>query len=453
MRKIALYGLSTETERVLNNFKNYEIVGLLDGFKQDGELYGKKIISLDNAISMGIERIIVVARPGSCKAIARRIGGKCIENCVEVFDIRGKNLLTEERDVWSYNKIETYLDQECEKSKLVSSELKKKLFLKRFGSVCDRAEKQVCISSAYDVGYLFCAPMIVDFVIWFSRYVKENNIDNIWFLARDGYLIKKLFEIINTENSVYFLTSRIASIRAGIRDISDLEYVDGMKFSGTISENLRERFGIEVEEKRNGNIFDYSDLIIKRAMALSEYYKNYINNIGVKKGNIVIFDFVAKGTTQYFLQRLVPHNQLVGLYFLQLEPKFMADKNLEICPFYTEQELEKSAIFDNYYILEIVLTSPDPSCIEFDECAKPLFAKETRSESDINCISQAQQGIIDYLEDFISEIKIEDVRIDKTFDEVFLRMIHNVQIKDGEFLKLIVEDPFFYRMTPITDVL
>lgn len=453
MRRIALYGLSTETERVLNDFKDYEIVGLLDGFEQDGEIYGKKIISLDNAISMGIERIIVVARPGSCKAIARRIGEKCIENRIEVCDIRGKDLLAEDKSVWNYNKIEEYLDKECEKSKSASSEIKKKLFLKRLTSGSDKATEQVSISSAYEVGYLFCAPMIVDFVIWFSKYIKDNNIDNIWFLARDGYLIKKLFSIINTQYSVYFLTSRTAAIRAGVRDNSDLEYIDGMKFSGTISENLRERFGIDVEKNATGNIFDYSDVIIKRAMTLSEHYKKYIDKIGAKTGNTVIFDFVAKGTTQYFLQRLVPDNHLVGLYFLQLEPKFMADKNLEICPFYTEQESEKSAIFDDYYILETVLTSPDPSCKEFDECGNPLFAKEVRSKSDMECVTKAQQGIIDYLTDFISEIEIDDVVIDKSIDEVFLRMIHNVRIDDDKFLNLFIEDSFFNRMTPVTDVL
>lgn len=49
--KIALYGLGTETEKVLKEFaKDYEIVGLLDGFQENGELYGKSIISLDDAI-------------------------------------------------------------------------------------------------------------------------------------------------------------------------------------------------------------------------------------------------------------------------------------------------------------------------------------------------------------------------------------------------------------------
>ena len=139
--KIALYGLSTETERAIKIFNEYEIVGLLDVFKQEGELFGKPIISLDNAISKGIEKIIVVARPGSCKAIARRIGEICNKAGIQVFDIRGKNLLTDEKDIWSYEKIVSYIENECAKSSNFSSAIKKRLFIEKLENV---SEKNAC---------------------------------------------------------------------------------------------------------------------------------------------------------------------------------------------------------------------------------------------------------------------------------------------------------------------
>ena len=268
-------------------------------------------------------------------------------------------------------------------------------------------------------------------------------------------MIKKLFDIANTKESVYFLTSRTAAIRAGVRDVDDLEYVESMKFSGTLPQNIKERFGFTIEEKENDSFYNYSSNIISRAKKTSDGYTKYISQKNLKEGNITIFDFVAKGTTQYFLQRLVPNNHIKGLYFLQLEPAFMADKKLDIVPFYTEAELEKSAIFDNYYILETILTSFEPSCVEFTEQGEPVFVKETRTEEAIECVKLMQQGIIDYFTRYISEIKEADKNeyIDKSFDECFLKIIHNVKIEDAQFLNLIVEDPFFNRMTSITDVL
>lgn len=96
--KIAIYGLGEETEKTLKDLDHeFEIVGLLDGYKQEGTLYDKPIISIKTALENNIKLILVVARPGSCKAIAKRIGNVCIENHVDLIDIRGKNLCDEKK--------------------------------------------------------------------------------------------------------------------------------------------------------------------------------------------------------------------------------------------------------------------------------------------------------------------------------------------------------------------
>lgn len=49
--KTAIYGLGTETEKALAVLDGaYEIIGLLDGFTEEGALYGKPIISLQYAV-------------------------------------------------------------------------------------------------------------------------------------------------------------------------------------------------------------------------------------------------------------------------------------------------------------------------------------------------------------------------------------------------------------------
>lgn len=669
---VALYGLGTETERVLEELEpEFHIVGLLDGFQEEGMMYGKPIISLSRVIEKQVKLIIVVARPGSCRAIAKRIGSFCAENQIELWDIRGKNLCEANRitydfreqkgitkrelsemlkttDVVSIDLFDTlimrkvllpsdvielvnykmeeqgiFIDKFCEKRLQCEKELAKQtaptleeiyyymrekfpyegitpkqlahlewlidydlvlprkemceliagvykqgkkvyivsdtfytkeqlmkmlekcqmtsftdilasceyktgktqeLFTQlktviqnqkcihigddvtadiegaqkqgilpcRIYSALDllemigylglwdyadsfstrikmglfvagifnspfqfeTAEKKLAVKDAYEIGYLFFAPIISDFVIWFNSRVEKNNVKNIWFGARDGYLIKSLYDILLPQNSaVYFLTSRMSAIRAGIEDENDIKYVAGMKYSGTLQGQLKERFGIEKEEVEleNCSLMDFSTEIIHKAACNRQNYQTYINTLHLQKGDIAFFDFVAKGTSQMYVSRLVDKH-IKGLYFLQLEKEYMKEKGLDIQAFYENDEKHASSIYENYYILETVLTSPMPSVLEFDEEGNACYAKETRKKKDIECFQKVQQGIVEYFKVYV-EICPNLDEIDKKADEIFLDLIHKITIGDKDFLELKVEDPFFNRMTDMRDLI
>lgn len=164
---------------------------------------------------------------------------------------------------------------------------------------------------------------------------------------------------------------------------------------------------------------------------------------------------------------------LQGFYFLQLEPDFMADKGLDIEAYYQTTKRNEDTIFDNYYILETILTAPHPMVTGFDDNGEPVYEEETRSEKDIQCMMRVQKGIEDYFQDYLCMLQDGccnvdervDERLDKglnecvyrrsdrKLDELFLELIHSIQITDEDFLSLIIEDPFFNRMTDISDVL
>lgn len=677
-KKIALYGLSTETERTIHEWNGrYEIIGLLDGFKTEGEQFGYPILDIKDVVKQDNVIIIVVARPGSCKAIVKRIGDICRENHVELYDIRGRDLLQETSVVYDFKAVKGYtkaeIIEQIRQADIVSFDLFDTLIVRnvlfssdvielvqarlgeqgidipdfvsrRLGAekrlskdraprleeiyeevlsdlsvsnitvrqlveleyktdvdlIQSRADmlnlvhtikgmnKQVYITSesyysqsqieqilinngisgidkllvsceynagktsglydkvikaagttnilhigddivadveaakrwglkafqiyssselldavgglnltaghcgisekirvgmfaahifnspfqfedkeqrihvgdALDVGYLFCSPIIFDFAYWFGLQARQLGLTNILFCARDGYLLQKIYsKIYPGSKTHYLLTSRISAIRAGMSDDADIAYVDSMKFSGETEDNLRTRFGIDAKtlpdsdiDQEESGLKKYSQAILKSAEKKRKNNMKYMDGLELNKEPAAFFDFVAKGTSQMYIQRLLP-NEMYGLYFLQLEPEFMKDKGLKIQPFYTEEERDSSAIFDNYYILETLLTSPDPSVDEFDDNGNPVFAKETRSEKDIACFMRAQEGIINYIEKYLEICPHSAIKINKKLDEVFLTLVHNIEIRDKDFLGLTVEDPFFNRMTDITDVL
>lgn len=677
-KKIALYGLSTETEKAIEKLDDaFEIIGLLDGFKESGELYGKPVVPLSQVIEGKVELIIVVARPGSCRAITKRIGSICRENQITLMDIRGRDLLVEsqvkydfshitgvtkaglmekikEAEVISFDLYDTLIMRQClsptdviryveyqlqEKGIYIADFYQKRLksekelskytaptlkeiykdvlkeckvnqiaaeeiaemewridyeFILLRKEVCDifsiaysqgkkvyvtsdtyysreqlvrilekcgiieytevlssseygtskmqglfdvLMEKEpgkrilhigddivadiesaeakgiescklyssmellesvgylgltnytdklsdrlkigmfianifnspfqfetkggrIQISNSFDIGYLFCAPIICDFVIWFNRKIKELKLKTIWFGARDGYLIEKMYKMLpqSGEKVIYFLTSRMAAVRAGMESDADIRYVDGMKFSGSIEQNLMERFGIDADGIGEEDIsceeglLRYKKTILKISKRAYKNYQKYIGSLNIGEGSIAFFDFVAKGTSQMYIKKLVK-NHLTGLYFLQLEREYMADKGLDICSFYTEEETKTSAIFENYYILETLLTAPYPSVCGFDEGGKPVYSKETRKDTDIQCFQAAQEGILEYFKLYLKYCPKAELQENRKLDEVFFTLLHNITVTDEDFLNMVVEDPFFNRMTNITDLI
>lgn len=314
---------------------------------------------------------------------------------------------------------------------------------------------RISVENASDIGHLFFAPVISDFVLWFDRQIRKKHLKNVWFSARDGFLIQKLYDQLEgAEPSIYFLTSRIAAIRAGMRDEADIQYVQGMRFSGSLREQMKERFGIIIEETDGQEppegLLAYKQEILSVAEQNRKNYLDYLDTLEVREGDIAFFDFIGKGTVQLYLGRLL-EKHLKGFYFLQLDEQYMADKKLDIVPFCDLRG--KGALFDNFFILEQILTAPAPSVLGFHEGGNVEYAEETRTQEDLACIDMLQGGIQNYFETYIKLCRGIDFSENQKLTGAFLEMIHNISIMNQHFLGLKVKDPFFKRSMELADLL
>ncbi len=105
--RIALYGLGIETEKIIRRYgSQFLFTGLLDGYREEGSMYGMPVISFQEAAESGVKLILVVARPGSCRAIAKKMKQKCICNQIDLYDVRGRDLCADETIRYDLKNIE-----------------------------------------------------------------------------------------------------------------------------------------------------------------------------------------------------------------------------------------------------------------------------------------------------------------------------------------------------------
>ena len=138
-------------------------------------------------------------------------------------------------------------------------------------------------------------------------------------------------------------------------------------------------------------------------------------------------------------------------FMLWLEPETMADKQLCIESFFASDS--KSSIYESYYILETILTALHPQVLAFDESGKPVYAKETRTQEDLECVARMQDAIEEYFAQYLSVVPPSKRSDEKEVSVQLLHAIHHFPMTAEDFLALTVEDPFFNRMTDLRDVL
>lgn len=93
-KRIVIYGTGDIAEFIMEEFSDYNIIGFLDGKRDSGTAFGKKVFSYEEAVKHKPDVIIVAAKKNNMRVIYDRICDMCYTNEIPVYAIDGRNLFT-----------------------------------------------------------------------------------------------------------------------------------------------------------------------------------------------------------------------------------------------------------------------------------------------------------------------------------------------------------------------
>ncbi|HPC47330.1 MAG TPA: glycosyltransferase, partial [Deltaproteobacteria bacterium] len=290
------------------------------------------------------------------------------------------------------------------------------------------------IANAVDMGYCVFGPILLAFTRWLSRESERRGITHLLFLAREGFLLKELFEMFapsfcdKSARATYLLCSRRANSMSAIETEADIKEILEAPYQGTLANLIETRFGIDPEvasraggyshEKLHedvlvlpGNIDEVHrdilrlrDVILASAEEERSSYLAYLDELGVgEKGRTAVVDIGFAGTIQKYLQRLTGI-ELEGFYFVTNDKARRSPScdNMSACFGNFVDGTQGNPIYNYSLLLEAVLTAPDGQFVRFDTDGNPVFGKNANTRGTWKTIRSIHQGIKEYFHDTLN---------------------------------------------------
>lgn len=291
-----------------------------------------------------------------------------------------------------------------------------------------------------DYGEQVIAPILLDYVEWVLEQAKQRNLKRLYFLARDGYILRKLAELLCKTKALaiecrYLYCSRYALRCASYGLLSQDEVISMVGISSVQCSPLlilkRCPFTVqEIEQVAAAcRVTDLQQLLDDRGrLAFSAQLKecslfwrllqqeshkayeaavNYFRQEGLLEGNVAIVDSGWSGSIQRSLSQLLRSEgftgQLRGFYFgMYQSPKRPEDGLYHTFYFNRSGKLSDKAWFNNN-LFECMLAAPHGMTVGYtvrEGYMVPQF-QEKRTPMELKLVREQEAGILRYAQHYL----------------------------------------------------
>lgn len=309
----------------------------------------------------------------------------------------------------------------------------------------------------YQIGYEIFGPLLFGYCKWLKKEADKNRIQKIFFLSRDGYILKKGFDLLFDDfDTQYFCVSRSAVIIPSLAYGAD--YEDVIKSYKSWPKKITTKLffkkiglNIALYQKNltkynidDNSIFDGTTLlkekkleaiyeeikpdVVKNAVIQLGYFKQYLSQEKMS-GKFLVVDTGGGCSIEYAMKKVFCHLDLdfewnqgyflitkktdkdVDTFFDNLSSNLYANSTLRFC----------------YLLLEVFLSAPHgsvigyyskndvvfPLCDQYDYAdGKELYSKEAIDEIQngaLGFVAKIRKAFYKYI-DFNSDLSFVNFR-------------------------------------------
>lgn len=246
----------------------------------------------------------------------------------------------------------------------------------------------------YNLGYNFGGPFAIGYTQYIIEQCKLNNIDNLLFVSRDGYILQKIYQILAGENALenhYIYAPRILNTKIFLDYRNNFTY---LKNIFNINKDICEDFKIIPNTFNKAKQIFNKNITILQQRAQNNYkeYKQYLEKENIKHTRIATIDMTTKAfSSQAFLTNIFKNKIILGLFSgtlsenTEFKYKTFANKNF------------KPDDIPKINILELLFTAPELA-LENIKDAKPVYKNPTKEDLfRLNTYPYIEQGILDFV--------------------------------------------------------
>jgi len=290
-----------------------------------------------------------------------------------------------------------------------------------------RTNGKLVFTKEQDAGYCLLGSMVYIFCRWLLTQAKENKVRQLVFLAREGYLLSKLFRYYcqltkekDAPEIIYLETSRRAVLVASIQNKKNIYETSDFPYIGSVADFLQDRLGISVEDKalqtkdfgytkenkqELQNILDkYEKEILWEADRERQNYLAYLDSVGLKS-DFAIIDSQLYGTTQFYLGKLLDA-KLRGYYFCVCMDKtnqYLKQNIMQGCfPGRTGLDGKDSSIYKNAAFIEAFFTAPNGMLEYIKDNGEKQYAEKKQNQINFDTRLEMMEGIQEYLKEAVT---------------------------------------------------